>query len=1427
MENGINVSEFRFAADMSVIDIVLGVDLHTVEGIGGIGRIVVERPREAARFGFGILVHLAFCGLVVYLGEIERHVVIMLEEPGDEIERKLRLRKSAAGAESVHIIGFVEEIDIGIDLYRIRHGSHDGAVGSEDIDVFVGLYLTVQNLYADVLAESSHFAFAYHDVGDENTAVNGEVVPAHHGNVIVVVENALPGYRAHFVVIIAVPVDEGVRFFIPVEPGGRVDIVGIDETYDGFPVGVIADIEVIVHDIIEHVVSIGAVLVVCHIEAVSVEAAHHVEDEFVSVDIERAHVNRRVHYFGLDDIVVGIRRGFVGNADFHFFLTEFLVEELLFDLLRFDDIEVAVGVIEDIFLSVVDGVPAGYAHTELVRNAYRSGIYEIGVIIFDVLVKYFEGFVVFCLRAEPDDIDIVLEIVEDLVAEVVENGVVFGILVVHGVQFEFRVVVGGEVVIAVISRHRCGNGLERLPFVVFIFIIYEVVDALSAEIGKDMDVIISLHAHKEPFRGRHVIRLVVDDFDAVLVVKEEEIARFDAGAEIEIHGNGVMEFHFVNAVAHDVFELAHRVHGESDFELIYVEHALFEADLNGNGTDEFVHAEEVFNGLVGSGDADDVGLESRPGVFHQRLNDIGKAHDYILVLVIEVVAHIVIEALDEMVFSDFEFRHTFDANVIEPDVAEFFYGVCGIEADVVGVNARKRRDLILNDHVEVKAESATGAASPSAVIEDLFAYVLVVIEREINIRGFGQDKGRIEPALVAHKRAEQLRKVHFFGSREDELSFEVAGISHNVFEGLEAVEARENDFDVFADMLRIEVEAHNELRTVLLDFLLRHFGGGVDFEADAECVHVVSDVEIRFFDKFFHAYAENSGDAFDIDIELLVNEQDQLFRRIIDARFARFGQNGPYELEVHFDLNGGARRRIVLVLHRGFHIGDDRARYRFVLAFAVLRSRFAVQYVVDGNDYVLVYEFEKLGEGVREIEAPAVGFRQAYILDFDASVEVLQALNVDISKFVGVIKSDDEVVGREVSALHEDFVDRVVDLVHIGTEKNVEFEVEHRDIHIAGVLVITVIVKGVAFFVENDIGRNAHRIFRGDMRGIRNGFADRTEHGVGVRHLGIARNVENESRHYLFVDILVGSHNEFHIGVDRRERGIAEGGNEEAEVFIAQRVELVLVGAENTLHEFGDVLAKGIEVDVAEENRGVVAVQSLFVVIGDGEVKRFAQTLEGRIRRTVLGSGADERLEVEIGNKPYKLLIQNGIAEILEYSLASLKIEVEVVTCVRAVGVDTVEIETDEHLVGRAVVPLENDVGITYEVVMLGEGFLVHEGKSRILVENDVAVLILDFVRISVEVGLKIESESGTRLGVYRDVRADVIAGGGNDVRVEVGKQVFHTVDRPVDSLILSGVIYPLVVVGVFENGVLILIRRFHGIASRKHSDEQRRENEQ
>ena len=221
------------------------------------------------------------------------------------------------------------------------------------------------------------------------------------------------------------------------------------------------------------------------------------------------------------------------------------------------------------------------------------------------------------------------------------------------------------------------------------------------------------------------------------------------------------------------------------------------------------------------------------------------------------------------------------------------------------------------------------------------------------------------------------------------------------------------------------------------------------------------------------------------------------------------------------------------------------------------------------------------------------------------------------------------------------------------------------------------------------------------MRGIRHVFAYRSQNGVRFRDLGVTRNVQHQRRHDVeVVQVFVRLHAELHVRVHRRERGIPERRNQEAQIFVGQRVELVLERRENALHIARDVVGQSIERDGIEEYRRFVAVDGLFIVIVDRHVERFAQTLERAVRGAVLRSGAYQRFEIEMGDKSDYLLIKNGVTEIAENTFGALQIKIKVVAVVCGVGVDSVEIEAYQHFVGRSVVPLQYHIRIADNVVM-------------------------------------------------------------------------------------------------------------------------------
>ncbi len=151
-----------------------------------------------------------------------------------------------------------------------------------------------------------------------------------------------------------------------------------------------------------------------------------------------------------------------------------------------------------------------------------------------------------------------------------------------------------------------------------------------------------------------------------------------------------------------------------------------------------------------------------------------------------------------------------------------------------------------------------------------------------------------------------------------------------------------------------------------------------------------------------------------------------------------------------------------------------------------------------------------------------------------------------------------------------------------------------------------------------------------------------------------------------------------------------------------------------------------------EEYRRFFTVKSLFVVVGNGKLERVAQVLERRTRATV-ACGTYERFEVELGYNPDELLIKYRVAKVAENTLTALEVEIKVVAGIGRVFVYAVKIKADEHLVCGTVEPLENDVGISDDVVVVSKSHGVRKRHS-VLVRKHVAVRVLELVRIRVQV---------------------------------------------------------------------------------------------
>ena len=105
-------------------------------------------------------------------------------------------------------------------------------------------------------------------------------------------------------------------------------------------------------------------------------------------------------------------------------------------------------------------------------------------------------------------------------------------------------------------------------------------------------------------------------------------------------------------------------------------------------------------------------------------------------------------------------------------------------------------------------------------------------------------------------------------------------------------------------------------------------------------------------------------------------------------------------------------------------------------------------------------------------------------------------------------------------------------------------------------------------------------------------------------------------------------------------------------------------------------------------------------------------------------------------------MVKDGVAEFIERTFVVLNIKVEYVTRVVSVGVYSVEVHTDEHLVGRAVVPLDKNVAVTDSVVVniLRAGFYIRSflvGFVVILAVFRVFVLINEIsVFVKVRIGV-------------------------------------------------------------------------------------------
>ena len=472
MEYGVNVGIFgsevvrtRLYPRVAVVDIALGINFVAV----GIVEIPCERPDLVG----GILLGCGAAG--VNLGKLESNYV-MPEVPRGKARREFG---GAHGiAQGVLIVSAIHQVQVRVDFDIVGYGRHHLAVFGVDVDVNVGVYFAVKDLDAHVLAIGRHHSVAYHDVNDEYSAVNRDVLPVH----------VRPGQRGEYLVLpvdvrIAVavrrqsvrgnrvPVHAVVRRRVPVKIGGILHAVS-ENASEIRHVLAAARIDVAFF-VIEHGAAVDALYDFSRgfvgdrlYEITHISIRRGVEIEGLSVSGGRESIYRRGshHRFGYE--VVGVGGLLVGNAYLDFILTEVRVEQLLLQFFALYQIIVAVGVIKDPFLAVGDYVPAGFPHAEIVHDVDPAAVLILFIIIRHVLVKPFPYPVVTEIGTESDNVHVVVQIVNDFVPFVVQNGIVSRGNVVNGVQIEVRGIVLCHVIVAVISENGVGYRLQRLPGII-------------------------------------------------------------------------------------------------------------------------------------------------------------------------------------------------------------------------------------------------------------------------------------------------------------------------------------------------------------------------------------------------------------------------------------------------------------------------------------------------------------------------------------------------------------------------------------------------------------------------------------------------------------------------------------------------------------------------------------------------------------------------------------------------------------------------------------------------------------------------------------------------------------------------------------------------------------------------------------------------
>ena len=348
-------------------------------------------------------------------------------------------------------------------------------------------------------------------------------------------------------------------------------------------------------------------------------------------------------------------------------------------------------------------------------------------------------------------------------------------------------------------------------------------------------------------------------------------------------------------------------------------------------------------------------------------------------------------------------------------------------------------------------------------------------------------------------------------------------------------------------------------------------------------------------------------------------------------------------------------------------------------------------------------------------------------------VKIFHSRNIDKTLFVTVVRAYHEFSVRYIPVLHEHVVGGVIVLLHIGTDKSVVVGVKERNIQIAGEFILPVFVRDIEVAVELHIRGGIRTVFERDVADV---VVD------GVVFTAQRRAVEREvrSRHYFLRSARVGLRKELHIARDAVDYRRAYYRELEPEIFFDERVYFVFERLEYALNELGKSTRHRVGGYSVKQHARDRVVKDEFVVLVDGDFEKGTDTRRPGVALQITGD--KELFYRKAHKKSYELLVKDGVAEFIERTFVVLNIKVEYVTRVVSVGVYSIEVHTDEHLVGRAVVPLDKNVAVTDSVVVniLRAGFYIRSflvGFVVILAVFRVFVLINEIsVFVKVRIGV-------------------------------------------------------------------------------------------